>query len=95
MENFKGTSGDWSADIGADIDRNGMHTVIVFSNKSPMHVANAFGNNYDEAMANAKIISQAKNAVAAMQKFCARVEAGEVRSKKTYAEFKQIIEDAL
>jgi len=33
----------------------------------------------------------ASRAFAAMQKFCNRVDAGEVRSKRTYAEFKEIL----
>lgn len=41
--------------------------------------------------ANAALIAQAPNMYSAMQEFVDRVEAGEVRSKKTYAKFKSIL----
>lgn len=42
----------------------------------------------------ATLYAAAEDMKAAMEKFVARVEAGEVRSKRTYAEFKAILAKA-
>jgi hypothetical protein len=47
-----------------------------------------------EQNANAHLIAAAPDMLAAMKEFVARVEAGEVRSKRTYAQFKAIIAKA-
>lgn len=54
--------------------------------------------DYERAIANAAFIVLACNShyelIEALQEFCARVEAGEVRSKRTYAKFKAILSRA-
>ena len=44
--------------------------------------------------ANARLIAAAPDLLEALEWFCARVAAGEVRSKKTYAKFKEVIAKA-
>lgn len=44
-----------------------------------------------EATANAALIAQAPAMYAVMQEFCDRVDRGEVRSRKTYEQFKSIL----
>ena len=41
--------------------------------------------------ANARLIAAAPDMLEALQEFCRRVEAGEIRSKRTYAAFKALI----
>lgn len=94
MKDFKGTKGEWHADIGAD-ELNQKYIRVIVDSDQGLSPAHAFGKTYDEAMANARVIAQSKNAIEAMRLFCHRVEIGEVRSKKTYAQFKQIIDNAL
>ena len=59
-------------------------------------VANATTHKHGEqkAIANARLIAAAPEMLTEMQTFCARVEAGEVRSKRTYAAFKALITKA-
>ena len=47
--------------------------------------------DYDEACVNAALIAQAPAMYAAMQEFCDRVDRGEVRSRRTYEQFKSIL----
>lgn len=44
--------------------------------------------------ANARLIASAPEMLAEIEKFCARVEAGEIRSTRTYAAFKALIAKA-
>ena len=47
-----------------------------------------------EQLANAHLIAAAPDMADAMAEFCRRVEAGEIRSKKTYAQFQAILAKA-
>ena len=76
MENFKATPGNWSADIGADELHDDCFQVMVTSDEDGYCVANALGRKYEEAMANAQLIAQAKNAI----------------SEEAYLKFKQTLE---
>ena len=49
----------------------------------------------DEAIANALLIAAAPDMFGAMTEFCRRVDAGEVRSVRTYTAFKAILGNAI
>ena len=69
MEDFKGSPGEWKQDIGADKMNHGLIRVMVSSSDTGYCPAYAFGESYEEAMANAKLVAQAKNAIKALQDF--------------------------
>jgi len=48
-----------------------------------------------ECLANAKLISAAPDLLAACQEFCRKVDAGEARSKRSYAQMAAAIEKAI
>ena len=54
-----------------------------------------YPNEYrNEVIANAHLIAAAPEMYEAMQEFIARVDKGEIRSKKTYIQFKSILKKA-
>ncbi|MVW92416.1 hypothetical protein FCL53_10610 [Elizabethkingia meningoseptica] len=93
---FKGTKGKWILDgvdgelfmISSDINDKG-NVICQMPDKIVCEESQIYWN------ANAKLISKAPEMLRAMQKFCDRVENGEVKSVKTYNEFKQLIKEAI
>lgn len=79
---FKGTPGEWRLVNGVIETHDGM----------PLFHK---GRSKEEMDANAKLISAAPEMLHAMIEFCDRVDVGEVRSTKTYNQFKLIINKIL
>ena len=67
---------------------------VVFTEESD--VAYVYNDNIslEEIHANGRLIAVAPKMLEALQMFVNRVEKGEIRSKKTYAQFKEIIKKA-
>lgn len=87
MENFKGTKGKWRLSISYDGD---LVSDIEIMQPSKL-VCLIHKHKTIEGIANAQLIAHAPEMLEAMQEFCERVERGEVRSRKTYAKFKDIL----
>lgn len=91
---FKGTKGDWIAQC---LDLSDYKSLSVGSLSQNTVIAHCYLPNKEieqEQKANALLISKAPEMLEAMQEFCHRVDRGEVRSKRTYAKFKELIKSA-
>ncbi|MGJ1362920.1 hypothetical protein ACR79B_20590 [Sphingobacterium spiritivorum] len=88
---FKGTKGKWSTNT---------HSVFIGNEELiDENVICRLHNGIKKYMgesqkANALLISKAPEMLEAMQDFCRRVDCGEVRSKRTYTKFKELIKSA-
>lgn len=78
------TSGPWMIANGDTLYSNdgGFVEIAVFRNDDDWEV---------EQRANKSLVAQAPAMYTAMQEFCDRVDRGEVRSRKTYEQFKSIL----
>lgn len=101
-QNFKGTLGEWEVleHSWSDTSLVPKHGTYICT-KSIQDDLDENATEEEEQVAdtivqaNFRLMSQSKRMLAAMQNFCDRVEKGEVRSTKTYNEFKEIIKLAL
>jgi len=75
------TPGPWKARISGNV----ANTV---STEDGIGIARVIGDE------DAHLIAAAPQMLEALEEFCARVDAGEVRSKRTYAKFKELIKAA-
>jgi hypothetical protein len=81
MSNEKFTPGLWVTD--RDTVESNQYTICQFFDKSE--------NYFENKDANAALIAAAPAMYGALQKFCDRVDAGQIRSVTTYAEFQAIL----
>jgi hypothetical protein len=80
----KYTPGPWEHFAACEVTANdpageSSHVLIAHTYESP------------NPKANARLIAAAPELADEARKFCARVEAGEIRSKRTYAAFKALL----
>lgn len=94
----KNTPGPWSISESIYTNEHGVKYVTIdhlVSGSGVIGLATVYegclDDGGDEMMANARLISIAPEMMEAMQEFCDRVDRGEVRSKRTYAKFKELI----
>lgn len=92
--NFKGTKGSWFIIKVTDHPLNTEEQVAFIQTATHAFDISAVQSSIvdrDTFKANAQLIAHAPEMLEAMQEFCDRVERGEVRSKKTYALFKDLL----
>ena len=73
------------------VDKDRGYIPISINKQTIAIVIQPENDSIEEMESNAKLIVQAPKMLEAMILFCDRVDRGEVRSKKTYASFKEII----
>lgn len=83
MEKF--TPGPWYAN-GNGVWRSDTHNSVAFVTPYKPDLSEG-----EECASTARLIAHSPEMYAAMKEFCVRVEIGEVKSKKTYALFKDIL----
>lgn len=90
---FKGTKGLFTYSVQKG-SKNNCFMAQVFNDKGKSIAEIESTDNPEEATANAKLFSKAPEMLLEMEKFCNRVEKGEVRSVNTYNKFKKLIKEA-
>lgn len=98
MSKAKHTKGNWSVSAHSKTNENGAEylTIDCFENGSGVEglavvYEGVHGDPRAEMEANAHLIAASPTMYEAIQEFCDRVERGEVRSKRTYTKFKELI----
>lgn len=91
---FKGTKGEWRA-VRNDDDGYDIELIESQPSFGVTFIAREICQGHDEGLADAQLMATAHKMLEAMQEFVDRCDRGEVRSKKTYAQFKSIIAEAL
>lgn len=90
----KFTKGEWKIENNL----SGLETTIYCGKKRIAEFKHykSFKNDpsFEEGKANAKLAESAPDMFSAIVEFCDRVDRGEVRSTKTYNQFKEIIKKA-
>lgn len=87
---MKITPGPWTEQADDTFSSLGDRRIVGANLISPALV---FGGLGDETRANARLIAAAPKLLAACQEFVRKVECGEARSRRSYAEMKAIIDE--
>ena len=91
MNEFKGTEGDWIVDC---VDKHGYFITSDSQQNAIAKVYQLFEDD-QKAKSNADLVSAAPDLLSACLEFVRKVECGQARSTKSYAQMKTAINKAL